>query len=156
MSKQIKYLIIHCADTPATMEVTGKHIRQWHLSPKPRGRGWRQVGYRGLFHLDGTYEKLIDYKTDGIINSWEITNGVRGFNGVSAHICYAGGKGGDTRTKAQKERMERYIKAFLYMQPWVKVGGHYHLDNSKPCPNFDVERWLKEIGINENNILRKP
>ena len=152
MSKPIQFLVIHCTDTPAGRKVTGEDIRDWHLLPAPRGRGWKQVGYRGLFHLDGTYEKLIDYNIDGIIDPWEITNGVRGINGVAAHICYVGGKNGDTRTPAQRDSLKRYVLDFIRQQPNILVAGHNQFDKGKACPSFNVPVWLKFIGAPLKNI----
>lgn len=116
------------------------------------GRGWKQVGYRGMFHQDGTYEKLIEYNIDGIIDGWEITNGVAGINGVSAHIVYVGGRAGDSRTESQKQAMRRYVLNFINEQPNVKVAGHNQFDKNKACPSFNVPAWLRSIGVNEKNI----
>lgn len=152
MAKPIKYLVIHCTDTPAGRLVKADDIRDLHLAPKPKGRGWKQVGYRGMFHLNGVYEKLIDYNLDGIIDKWEITNGVAGINGIAAHVVYVGGNGGDTRTPAQKESMRRFVIAFIAAQPQVEIAGHYQFDNGKACPSFNVTEWLQSIGIDKKNI----
>ena len=153
MAKKIQYLVIHCTDTPAGREVSAADIRDWHLSPAPRGRGWRQVGYTDLVHLDGRITRLIDNNEDGAVDTWEISNGVAGINNVSRHIVYSGGgKGVDTRTAAQRFALEAYVLDFVARFPWVKVGGHTQFDRGKPCPSFDVRRWLIEIGVAEVNI----
>lgn len=68
---ELKYLIIHCSATPAGREVTGDEIREWHLN----GRGWSQVGYSDIIHLDGQVENLVEYNEDNWIDAGEITNG---------------------------------------------------------------------------------
>ena len=137
---KLKYLVIHCTATPEGREVSSADIRKWHTSPVAQGgRGWKQVGYTDLFHLNG-----------GV----EVTNGAKGYNSVSRHIVYAGGveKDGktpkDTRTGCQKKALEKYVKDFHRKFPDVRIIGHNELA-AKACPSFDVQEWLKEIGINQ-------
>ena len=76
MKKELQYLVIHCTATPAGREVTSVDIRAWHTAPTSAGgRGWKQVGYTDLFHLDGTVERLVENNEDGWVDNWEITNG---------------------------------------------------------------------------------
>lgn len=149
MSKLLKYLVIHCTDTPAGREVSAADIRRWHTSPPPRGRGWKQVGYTDLIHLDGRVERLVGNNEDAQVDPWEVTNGAAGYNSVSRHIVYAGGKGGDTRTAAQKEALKRYVTDFHRRFTQVRIVGHRELNPGKACPSFDVAAWLKEIGIRQ-------
>lgn len=135
--------------------MTGADIRRWHTSPKSKGgRGWRQVGYTDLIRLDGTVERLVENNEDAYVDGWEITNGARGYNAVSRHIVYAGGvaKDGktpkDTRTAAQKAALEKYVKDFHKRFPKVRIIGHGEIA-AKACPSFDVQKWLKSIGINQ-------
>lgn len=156
MAKKLKYLVLHCTATPAGREVTGDDIRRWHTSPVSQGgRGWKQVGYTDLFHLDGSVERLVDNNEDMNVDPWEITNGAAGYNSVSRHIVYAGGvdandvnKAVDTRTPAQKEAMRRYVLDFHKRFPGVKIVGHNQLA-AKACPSFDVPEWLESIGIKQ-------
>ena len=142
------YLVIHCTATPEGREVTGEDIRRWHCSPVSEGgRGWQQVGYTDLIHLDGTVERLVPNNEDARVDSWEITNGVAGINSISRHIAYAGGldkngKPKDTRTLAQLEAMRRYVLDFMRRFPDVEIKGHNEFAN-KDCPCFDVgkEQW---------------
>ena len=52
----------------------------------------------------------------------------------------------DTRTKAQKAAMEAYGKEFHRRHPNVRIIGHREVA-AKDCPSFDVQVWLKEIGV---------
>lgn len=151
----LKYLVIHCTATPEGREVTAADIRRWHTSPLSQGgRGWRQVGYTDIIHLDGTVERLVDNNEDAHVDPWEVTNGAKGYNSVSRHIVYAGGcaRNGktpkDTRTAAQLKAMEAYVLDFHRRFPSVKIVGHNELA-AKACPSFDVQKWLKQIGINQ-------
>lgn len=150
----MKYLVIHCTATPEGREVSGADIRAWHLSPPPKGRGWRQVGYTDLIHLDGRVERLVKNNEDMTVDPWEVTNGARGYNSVSRHVVYAGGcdkqlRPKDTRTMAQREALKRYVLDFHRRFPQVKIIGHKSLNAGKACPAFDVAKWLREIGINQ-------
>jgi hypothetical protein len=154
MAKQLQYLVIHCTATPEGREVSSAEIRRWHTDPQPAGRGWKQVGYTDMFHLDGRVERLVDNNEDNQVDTWEITNGVAGFNSMSRHIVYVGGteknnvnKPKDTRTDAQKKALETYVKDFHKRFSDVKIVGHNELA-TKACPSFDVQKWLKDIGIN--------
>ena len=156
MAKKLKYLVIHCTATPAGREVTGDDIRRWHTSPVSQGgRGWKQVGYTDLFHLDGSVERLVKNNEDMSVDPWEVTNGAAGYNSVGRHIVYAGGvdandvnKAVDTRTLAQKEAMKRYVLDFHRRFPGVRIVGHNQLA-AKACPSFDVPEWLESIGIKQ-------
>ena len=156
MVKKLKYLVIHCTATPAGREVSADDIRRWHTSPVSQGgRGWKQVGYTDLFHLDGSVERLVKNNEDMSVDPWEVTNGAAGYNSVSRHIVYAGGvdandvnKAVDTRTPAQKEAMKRYVLDFHRRFPGVRIVGHNQLA-AKACPSFDVPEWLESIGIKQ-------
>lgn len=153
MGKPIKYLVIHCTATPEGRKVSAKDIRKWHTYPPPEGRGWKQVGYTDLFHLDGTVERLVGNNEDANVDNWEVTNGAAGYNTISRHIVYVGGcdrldKPKDTRTAKQKQALRRYVADFHRRFPHVRIVGHNEL-SGKACPCFDVAQWLKEIGINQ-------
>lgn len=153
---RLQYLVIHCTATPEGREVTSAAIRHWHTDPVSKGgRGWKQVGYTDMIHLDGTVERLVKNNEDANVDPWEITNGAKGYNAISRHVVYVGGvdandvkKARDTRTPAQKDALKRYVLDFHKRFPKVKIIGHCQVAN-KACPSFDVPKWLKEIGINQ-------
>ena len=149
----LKYLVIHCTATPEGREVTAADIRRWHTSPLSRGgRGWRQVGYTDIIHLDGKVERLVDNNEDANVDPWEVTNGAKGYNFVSRHIVYSGGmtrdmtKAKDTRTQAQRDAMRDYVIDFHRRFPGARIVGHNELA-AKECPSFNVQKWLRQIGI---------
>lgn len=152
--RELKYLVIHCTATPEGRDVKGSEIRAWHTNPVSKGgRGWKQVGYTDVIRLDGTVERLVDNNEDAWVDPWEVTNGAVGYNQVSRHVVYAGGcdksmKPKDTRTAAQRKALEKYVKDFHSKHPNVRIIGHNEIA-AKACPSFDVQKWLKEIGINQ-------
>lgn len=152
MAKLLR-LVLHCTATPEGRPVTSNDIRKWHTDPVSRGgRGWKQVGYTDMIHLDGKVERLVQNNEDANVDPWEITNGAKGYNGTSRHVVYVGGvaKDGktprDTRTPQQLRAMAEYVKDFHRRFPDVKIVGHNELA-AKACPSFDVQKWLREIGI---------
>lgn len=158
MSKPLLYLVIHCTATAEGRAVSKADIRSWHLSPPPRGRGWKQVGYSDMIHLDGVKENLVPYDEDPYVEGWEMTNGVAGMNSVCRHVVYVGGtdrQGNpkDTRTDKQKGALARYVREFLKNHPTARVAGHNQF-SSKACPSFNTVTWLREIGIPEANIYK--
>lgn len=150
---RLKYLVIHCTATAEGRDVTAAQLRAAHTNPVSKGgRGWRVVGYTDMIHLDGRIERLVDNNEDANVDPWEITNGAKGYNSISRHVVYIGGvaKDGktpkDTRTDAQKEALKRYVLDFHRRFPDVKIIGHNEVA-AKDCPCFDVQKFLKEIGI---------
>lgn len=151
---RLKYLVIHCTETPEGREVSSADIRRWHTEPVSKGgRGWKQVGYTDMIHLNGTVERLVENNEDAEVDPWEITNGAKGYNSVSRHVVYVGGcdelmRPKDTRTAAQMDAMMRYVRDFHQRFPDVRIIGHNQV-SAKNCPCFDVPKWLKKIGINQ-------
>lgn len=152
---QLRRLVIHCTATPEGREVSSSDIRHWHTDPVSKGgRGWKQVGYTDLIHLDGAVERLVGNNEDMEVDPWEVTNGARGYNSTSRHVVYAGGcdskmRPKDTRTDAQKAALAAYVSDFHRRFPAVLIVGHNELDKGKACPSFDVRAWLKTIGIEQ-------
>jgi N-acetylmuramoyl-L-alanine amidase len=157
--KDLKYLIIHCTATIDGKEISSNTIRKWHLSKPPLGRGWKQVGYSDMIHLDGIIENLVKHNDNNYVEPWEITNGVAGINSVSRHIVYVGGldaKGRpfDTRTNEQTESLRQYVLNIISKNPNILVAGHNQFA-AKACPSFNVPIWLKSIGVEDKNIYKK-
>jgi N-acetylmuramoyl-L-alanine amidase len=87
------------------------------------------------------------------------TNGVKGYNHNSIHICYKGGfDGKDTRTKEQKETLINLVKQYKKKYPTAVVLGHRDLSPDlnkdgkitpnewvKICPCFSVTEEYKNI-----------
>ncbi|MBR4709519.1 MAG: N-acetylmuramoyl-L-alanine amidase [Bacteroidaceae bacterium] len=155
MSKPLQYLVIHCTATREGREVKSSEIRHWHTDPVSKGgRGWKHVGYTDMIHLNGKVERLVNNNEDAVVDPWEITNGAVGYNAISRHVVYVGGLAPngqtpkDTRTVAQKEALKKYVQDFHQRFPKVKIIGHGEVAK-KACPSFDVQEWLKEIGIKQ-------
>lgn len=155
MRNKLSYLVLHCTATPEGREVKSEEIRHWHTDPVSKGgRGWKQVGYTDMIHLDGSVERLVENNEDAYVDDWEITNGAKRYNGISRHVVYVGGlskdckTAKDTRTPAQLRAMKEYVLDFHKRFPQVKIIGHREIAD-KDCPSFDVQEWLAQIGIKQ-------
>ena len=135
--------------------MTSADIRHWHCDPvETGGRGGKQVGYTDIIHLNGGVERLVGNNEDAWVDPWEVTNGAAGYNQVSRHIVYVGGKSKDgktnkdTRTQAQKDALAKYVRNFRRKHPNVAIVGHRDLPGvKKACPCFDVKKWLQEMHL---------
>ena len=98
--RKINKIIIHCSATREGRNYDVAEIRRWHLK-----RGWSDIGYHYLIHLDGKIEEGRPIERMGAHTT--------GQNRNSIGICYVGGveatrnsKGKftpkDTRTLEQK------------------------------------------------------
>jgi N-acetylmuramoyl-L-alanine amidase len=143
--RKIKYIVIHCtAGSP--QQKTENIIEYWR-----RILGWKTVGYHKIINVDGTIETI---QPDELP-----TNGVRGFNQTSIHLCYKGGINGiDTRTIKQKESLLKLVKEYKKKYPTAYVLGHRDLSPDinkdgkitqnewvKICPCFSAINEYSEI-----------
>ena len=138
--RDIDYIVLHCTATPQTATVESIR-RYWRENLK-----WKSPGYHYIIDTNGKRHIL-----ETILKP---TNGVRGYNDRSIHISYIGGidskgKAKDTRTPAQKQETECLLRELLETLPCrPDILGHRDFPGvAKDCPSFDVQKWLKEIGL---------
>ena len=133
MAREIKKIVIHCADTPSSMDIGAEEIKGWHTDLPPRGNGWSRIGYHYVIRRDGSLEYGVDETESGIH--------VRGHNADSIAICLVGGKPDANFTKNQWKTLENLVEYLAKKYPNVEVMGHRDLDSKKTCPCFDVKAW---------------
>ena len=130
--RKINKIIIHCTATPEGREHDVADIRRWHLK-----RGFNDIGYHYLIHIDGTIEEGRPINKQGAHCS--------GQNRGSIGICYVGGmskdmkKAKDTRTQAQKDSLIKLMHELIYKyNKDMTIHGHNEYSN-KSCPSFIVK-----------------
>jgi len=129
--KMISKLIVHCSATREDQPISLETIRSWHVD----GRGWKDVGYHYIVHLDGSISKGREDSVQGAHTAK--------YNNHSLGICYIGGveKDGktpkDTRTCAQKETLECLLHTLKQLHTESVVHSHNDFSN-KACPSFDA------------------
>lgn len=121
----VKYLVVHCADTPNGKDFTAEDIHRWH-----KDRGWDGIGYHAVIRVSG----LIEY---GRPEYWPGAH-VKGHNHESLGVCLIGR---DEFTEGQWISLRGILTEWLEHYPDAEVCGHTDLDPAKTCPNFDVKRW---------------
>lgn len=135
--RKINKIIIHCSASPEGRNHTIEDIRRWHTMPVSRGgRGWTDIGYHYVIHLDGSIHRGREESKIGAHCT--------GQNADSIGICYVGGLAADgktpkdTRTPAQKESLEKLVEEIKKRYPGVKVYGHRDFTKLKACPSYEV------------------
>ena len=124
--RDIKEIIIHCADTPNGKEFHNTDIDRWH-----KERGWASIGYHWVICIDGTIE---EGRKPEVIGAHAV-----GHNASSLGICLIGK---DKFTQAQWNSLAYLVKGLAREFPTAVAKGHYQVDkHGKTCPNFDVPKW---------------
>lgn len=131
--RQINEIIIHCTATESGHDYSVKTIDKWH-----RQKGFTQIGYHYIIHLDGEIEKGRDVELIGAH--------CKGHNRHSVGVAYVGGlycgQPKDTRTAAQKWSLLKLIDDLMERYPTItKISGHNEYSR-KACPCFDVANFL--------------
>lgn len=145
--REIKFIVVHCTAGPQDQKTTD--IKAYWANKL----GWKSYGYHYLINANGTIEDLTPIEKP--------SNGVKGYNAHSIHVCYKGGQGGkDTRTTMQKASLLSVVKNLKKRFPNAKIVGHRDFSPDlnkdgkitpnewiKLCPSFDVAQWVKENNI---------
>lgn len=140
--QKVKYLVVHCAETTATMDVGAKEIDRWH-----RQRGWLKIGYHFVIRRNGVVEtgRKID----------EIGAHVEGYNATSVGVCMVGGAKevngkleDDTNfTPEQWNTLVQLLLKLREMFPHAEIVGHHDLNPHKTCPTFNVKAWINTLPV---------
>lgn len=129
-------VVVHCAATPASMDVGVVEIDRWH-----RARGFRGVGYHFVIRRSGEVELGRPLE--------EIGAHARGHNDRSVGVCLVGGRGDAGGAQAnfagvQYDALWRLLGALAPIYPEAEALGHADLPNvRKDCPCFDVRAWME-------------
>lgn len=131
--KSVKYIVVHCADTDPSKPYPFEACMRDHIY----NRGWDNIGYHYYITTDGVIHKGRQLDQEGAH--------AYGFNANSIGVCYEGGKGGDTRTFAQKESLRNCLRCLKFLYPDAEIVGHHDLNPNKSCPNFDAKKEYSDI-----------
>ena len=131
-SENIKFLIVHCSDTPDEKNIAASYIHNMHIS-----FGWNGIGYHKVIKRDGVIE-------NGRPEFW-IGAHVKGINNKSLGVCLIGKK---IFTSQQYNSLKIVLKLWKKKYPNAEILGHRDaVKTDKTCPNFDVSKWIKEQNI---------
>lgn len=128
--REITRIIVHCSDTPASMDIGVDEIRKWH-----KEKGWSDIGYHFVIRRNGTIETGRPIEIPGAH--------VKGHNHDSIGICLIGGGGGKFDfTQCQFSSLTALIEV---IDPFGKMTLHAHNEYSpKSCPAFSVKEWFRD------------
>lgn len=138
--ENLKYLVVHCAATPAKMDIGAKEIDLWH-----RQRGFAMIGYHQVIRRNGKVEQGRPLDMPGAH--------AQGFNLLSWGVCLVGGvdvAGANSKPEAnytpeQYAALAGVLRAWSALAPNAKILGHCDLPSPharlKACPSFDVRSW---------------
>lgn len=130
--RSIKYIVVHCTATPQSTTIDS--IKNYWRNDL----GWSNVGYHYMIQADGTIVQIADESL--------ITNGVRGYNKDSIHVCWIGGQIKDNRTKQQRESLIQKLSELNAKYPKAIIQGHRDFPGvTKACPQFDAKNEYKNI-----------
>lgn len=128
-SRDIREIIVHCTATREGQHITIDTVRKWH-----KDKGWNDIGYHYLVHLDGTVHEGRDVNVAGAH--------CVGHNKNSIGVCYVGGcntamQPKDTRTLQQKTALNALLHELKNLYPNALIRGHRDFA-AKACPSFDA------------------
>lgn len=135
--RRIDEIIIHCTATPRGRDFSVEQIRQWH-----KRRGFADVGYHYVIHLDGRVEQGRPVAQPGAHCA--------GHNASSIGIAYVGGletdgqTPADTRTEQQRAAMAALVDSLQERFPEAVAYGHNEF-STKACPCFDVAKEFRRV-----------
>jgi len=133
--RELNAIILHCSATQEGREISIETIRSWHAGPPPEGRGWSDIGYHYVIHLNGMTEIGRPIAIQGAHTA--------GANADSIGICYIGGvdtsnNPKDTMTVQQEIAFVELVKSLRLIFGELSVHGHNEF-STKACPSFLVE-----------------
>ena len=140
VNRPIKYMVIHCAATKVSMNISASDINRWH-----KAKGWSGIGYNHYIKLDGTIEEGRSLEVYGAHTL--------GRNHDSIGICLEGGmsedgKAKDTLTVDQWQAVMKIFKAYKKTYPNLLLSGHNQW-NVTSCPAFDVREYVDKHDLTE-------
>lgn len=135
--RQINKIIIHCSDTPPSMDIGASEIKRWHTDKPPKGNGWSDNGYHFVVRRSGELEPGRPEDKPGAHT--------RGHNADSIGICLVGGRSKDggaecNFTHRQWTTVYDLVERLTRKYPDAEVYGHNDFSN-KPCPTFNAQEW---------------
>ena len=146
--RKIDLIIVHCsASTFGNVEV----IRHWHSDPKPKGRGWSDIGYHYVINNGkaGKYDEYEEYSKDGFIEEgrplFKAGAHCKGHNTNSIGICMIGdGEYTEKQYVALGNLLRGLLVQFDLEADDIKPHSEYA---NKSCPKFDLEQFKLDYNL---------
>lgn len=135
-ARKITEIIVHCTATREGKDYSVNQVREWH-----KARGFSDIGYHYLIHLNGGLEEGRNLSIAGAHCVGHNTN--------SIGVCYVGGLDSegnpkDTRTREQKIALKTLLTSLRIAFPDAEIHGHCDFA-AKACPCFDATEEYREL-----------
>jgi N-acetylmuramoyl-L-alanine amidase len=129
--RTITEIVVHCTDSPDSLDVGAKEIDEWH-----RDKGWNEIGYNWVVRRDGTLESGRSEEKVGAH--------CLGFNQTSIGIVWVGR---DTPTAEQYETLIEKVSELQHRFDvrTPRVFGHRELNSGRTCPNLDCAKLRDDL-----------
>lgn len=140
--RDLNRIILHCSATKEGREYSVETIRKWHTDPRPKGRGWSDIGYHYVIHLDGSVSQGRPLDRSGAHT--------KGHNADTVGICYIGGidkegKPKDTMTPEQNKAFRMLVLSLRTLfDADMTIHGHNEF-SAKACPSFIVKEKFADM-----------
>ena len=130
--KEIKFLIVHCSDTPDEENLRATDIHTMHLN-----FGWEGIGYHKIICRNGDIE-------NGRPEYW-IGAHTYGKNNISLGVCLIGR---NKFSDIQFLSLKNLLIEWKIKYPNSTILGHRDaIITNKTCPNFNVNEWCQKEKI---------
>jgi len=148
MLNKIKKIVVHCSDSPYTLDIGTKEIRRWHTAKPPEGRGWRDIAYHFVVRVTGRVEAGRYENGDPFLTAEEMGAHAKGHNADTLAVCWVG------RTEADMPGAQRKALIGLLVALCKRLGltaddvvGHRELapESGKTCPNLDMDQLRRNV-----------
>ena len=150
-----KRITVHCSASKKGRYLTAAEIKKFHTDPKPKGRGWRDIGYHFVIRTDGVVEGGRPLTMQGAH--------VAGHNKDNIGICLVGGldSNGNPCNTFSSEQFHALYALLIQLceehdilfgdicghrdfSPDLNGDGEITSDEYiKECPCFNVREWFK-------------
>lgn len=147
MGRRIDKIIVHCSDTPDSMDIGSKEINQWH-----KERGWLSkksevsIGYHYVVTRKGNVEI-------GRLEE-EVGSHCYGQNRTSLGVCWVGR---DNLTLQQDSSFLKLLRKLInkYDLKPSDVYGHCEFSDQKTCPNISMHSVRMDLLFQNNELADK-
>lgn len=139
LNRNVDRIFIHCTGTRTDARVSSI-VNYWKNT-----LGWRHPGYHLILPLEG-FTALQELNLP--------SNGVRGYNANSIHLCTIGGLDengdfSDTRNNSQQQLLHAAVQIIHNHLPHADILGHNEVSN-KACPCYDARKEFAYLNNRSN------
>ena len=138
LREETDLIVIHCSNTPPTMDIGEKELNRWR-----RQWGYPDSGFHFVIRRDGTIETGR--------NPLAVGRHTVAHDFTSIGVCLIGGVNEsnvpeNNFTPAQWDSLIKLLKGLKTKYPEAKIIGHNEVAQ-KSCPSFDVQKWKAAVGL---------